>query len=65
VEPPPPQLQRIHAGQRAAIHIAEVPDQPISGAVREVKGSQVVVEFISPTPLIKPGLTAQVTIKLT
>jgi hypothetical protein len=25
----------------------------------------VVVEFISPTPLIKPGLTAQVTIKLT
>jgi hypothetical protein len=33
--------------------------------VRQVKGSQVVVEFISPTPLIKPGLTAQVTIKLT
>jgi multidrug resistance efflux pump len=64
VEPTPPQLARIRAGQAAAIHLAEVSDA-IEGTVREVVGSQVIVDFISPTPLIKPGLTAQVTIKLT
>jgi multidrug resistance efflux pump len=65
VEPTPPALARIRPGQAAAIHIAEMPNEVINGTVREVAGSQVIVEFISPTPLIKPGLSAQVTIKLT
>lgn len=65
VEPTPPQLQRIKAGQPAAIHIAELPNESVSGAVREVSGNLVIIDFISPTPLIKPGLTAQVTIKIT
>ena len=65
LEPTPPQLARIHAGQAAAIHLIGVKSETIEGAVREVKGNQVIVDFISPTPLIKPGLTAQVTIKLT
>jgi len=64
LEPAPQALPRIRPGQIAAIHVAEMPE-PISGTVREISGSRVIVEFISPTPLIKPGLSAQVTIKLT
>ena len=65
VNPTMAQLKRIRPGQPAAIHVAEMPNDVISGTVREVAGAVVVVEFTSPTPLIKPGLTAQVTIKLT
>jgi multidrug resistance efflux pump len=65
VEPSPPQLQRIKPGQAAAIHVAEMPNESIPGTVRQVSGAQVIVEFISPTSLIRPGVSAQVTIKLT
>jgi hypothetical protein len=33
--------------------------------VREIKESRVFVEFTSPDPAVKPGMTAQVRIKLT
>jgi len=65
VEPPPPALLRIKAGQAAVIRVAEMPDEPINGTVREVVGTSVIIDFTSPTPLIKPGLSAQVIIKLT
>jgi hypothetical protein len=39
-------------------------NEPIPASVREVKGTQVLVEFTSPSPAIRPGLTAQVTIKI-
>jgi multidrug resistance efflux pump len=64
LEPPPPLLARIKPGQAAGVQIAELGGQEIAGRVREVKGAQVFVEFLSPTLAIRPGLTAQVRIRL-
>ncbi len=65
LEPNPAQLARIKAGQPVAIHVAELPNEPIPGTVREITGNRVIIDFTSPTPLVKPGLSAQVSIKLT
>ena len=64
VEPEPPELARIHPGMPALVYLAEIPHEALPAAVKEVKDGRVVVEFISPTPAIMPGLSAQVTIKL-
>ena len=63
ITPEPPMLRQLRPGQPASISIAELPGT-IAGAVRELKGSDVVVEFISPTPVIRPGMTANVRITL-
>ncbi|HEV2691176.1 MAG TPA: efflux RND transporter periplasmic adaptor subunit [Bryobacteraceae bacterium] len=54
---------RIHAGQTVAIEIKEFPSTA-QGTVREVKGGQVLIDFPSPAPGVRPGMTAQVKIKL-
>lgn len=64
LEPAPPALARIRPGQEALIQIAEFPDA-IPGRVKQIQGNQVIVEFTSPNPAIRPGTTAQVLIKLT
>ncbi len=56
-------LPKFRAGQIASIQIAEAPGA-IQGLVREIKAGEVFVDFASPLPAIKPGLTAQVTIEL-
>jgi multidrug resistance efflux pump len=61
LEPPPPVLARMHAGQQAAITVAETPS-PLSGQVKSVDQGKVVVEFANPDPVVKPGLTARVRI---
>ncbi|BDC49934.1 RND transporter [Bryobacterales bacterium F-183] len=63
VEPDPSFLPRIKPGQIATIHIAESTDE-IPGLVREIKANQVLVDFVSPGPAVKPGLSAQVRIFL-
>lgn len=65
LEPGPDVLSLIRAGQSAVVHVAEAPGGGIPGTVREVGGGQVFVEFASPNPAVRPGLTAQVVIKLT
>jgi multidrug resistance efflux pump len=65
VEPPPSALARIRPGQSAVITIAEARNEHISAEVKKVENGQVTVEFQSPDPAVKPGLTAQVRIKLT
>jgi hypothetical protein len=64
VEPPPPALARIKAGLPAAVRLPELSPDEFPGSVRELRGTQVVVDFTSPAPIVKPGLTAQVKIKL-
>jgi multidrug efflux pump subunit AcrA (membrane-fusion protein) len=63
LEPPPPALAVIRAGQDAIIQIAELSD-PIESKVTEVRDGQVTIEFTSPNPVLKPGMTAQVVVKL-
>jgi multidrug resistance efflux pump len=64
LEPEPPVLARARAGQEAIIHAADLPGEGISGAVREIKDNQVIVEFDSPGPVLRPDQTVQVRIKL-
>ena len=45
------------------VQVAEAPSA-IQGTVREIKAGRVFVDFTSPSPAIKPGLTAQVRIKV-
>jgi multidrug resistance efflux pump len=65
VEPQPAVLARIRPGQGALITVAEVPNENLSGVVKTAADGKVTVEFTSPTSLIRPGVSAQVTIKLT
>lgn len=64
IQPEPALLPRIRPGQAAAIHIAEVPGEPVPAVVREIQEGRVTVDFTSPTPAIRPGMSAQVLIKL-
>jgi multidrug resistance efflux pump len=64
LEPEPPLLERCRPGQAALIVSADLPGDGITGRVRVVENSQVVVEFVSPTPLLRPGMTVQVRVKL-
>ena len=63
VDAPPAALEKVHAGQEAVIQIAELPDG-IAAKVAEVQEGQAIIQFTNPSPFIKPGITARVTIKL-
>lgn len=63
VQPPPPVLARLRPGQHAFVIIAAAGDG-ILAEVRTVNEKGTLISFNSPTPTIKPGMTAQVRIKL-
>jgi HlyD family secretion protein len=56
-------LKRIRPGQDALLYAADFPGV-IPGRVKEIKGGEATVEFISPSPAIRPGMTAQVRLRL-
>lgn len=64
LEPDPPTLQRIKVGQDALVVISDFQAEGTPGKVAKIEGSNVVVEFISPNPAIKPGLMAEVRIRV-
>ena len=64
VEPEPAVLKRIQPGQAALVVLAEYGGEPIQGEVKSVNESSAAIVFLSPSPAIKPGLTAQVRIQL-
>lgn len=64
VEPPPDQLKRVKAGMAAAVQVVEAGSEAFAGVVREIRGNEVVVDFQSPSPAVRPGLMAQVRIAL-
>jgi multidrug resistance efflux pump len=63
LEPDRAALKQINQGQPASVHIAEI-DQSLEGSVRAVEETRVLVEFNSPSPVIKPGFIAQVRIRI-
>jgi multidrug resistance efflux pump len=54
---------RIVAGMPAQVNIAETADA-LPGQVRLVENNKAYVEFASPTPLIRPGMTATVSVQI-
>ena len=63
VSPDAQTLRRIHPGEIAVVEIAET-QSTAQGKVTEVKPGEVVIEFASPSPSIRPAMAARVTIKL-
>jgi multidrug resistance efflux pump len=57
------QLARIHVGQAAGVRVPEITPDEIPATVSEIRGSDIVVNFTSPTPITKLDLAAQVRIK--
>jgi membrane fusion protein (multidrug efflux system) len=56
-------LAKLKVGAAVTIDAPEAPG-PIQGTLREIKDGEVFIDFKSPLPAIKPGMTAQVKFKL-
>jgi len=63
IQPDRAAMARIRPGSDALIFVAELPGA-IPATVKEVKGDEVIVAFTSPSAVIRPGMTAQVRLKL-
>lgn len=64
VEPQPAILKRLHPGQPALINVPDLQAGGIPGTIKEIKDTQVIVEFSSNLPAIRPGVRAEVRLKL-
>ena len=64
LEPEPPVLKRLRPGQPALVLVPDLESAGIAGDVKEIKGTQVLVEFNSTIPAIRPGMLADVRLKL-
>jgi len=63
LEPEPAVLARLRPGQPALVFVADV-QEGISGQVSEIQGGRTGVVFVSPSSAVRPGMTAQVRIRL-
>lgn len=64
LEPPPAVLQRLRPGQPALVLIPDLQSAGIPGQVKEIQGTQAVVEFECPLPAVRPGMSVDVRLKL-
>ena len=64
VEPAPDVLKRIHPGQQALVLLLDLQSSAMEGIVNKIGDTQVIVEFTSASPAIKPGMLADVRFKL-
>ena len=64
LDPDPPSMRRIRLGQAALVSLPDQGSDGMLGAVKAIQGAQVIVAFTSPTPAVKPGMLAQVRIKV-
>jgi multidrug resistance efflux pump len=64
LDPDPPSMRRIRLGQAALVSLPEQGSEGMLGAVKAIQGAQVIVAFTSPSPAVKPGMLAQVRIKV-
>lgn len=64
VEPEPAVLSKLQAGRAATVILAELASEPLTAEISRIENGKVYVMFGSPDPSIKPGVTAQVRLKL-
>jgi multidrug resistance efflux pump len=64
LEPKAELLKRIVPGQPALVLVLDLQNAAMPGVVRQIKDNQVIVEFDSTLPAIKPGMQADVRFKL-
>jgi multidrug efflux pump subunit AcrA (membrane-fusion protein) len=61
---PPNVVKRVKAGEDALLQSAEVPGDGLPAKVKSIEGDNIIIEFASPTTLIRPGMTAVARLKL-
>jgi multidrug resistance efflux pump len=64
VEPPPEVLQRFWPGQPALVVVLDLQTGGMPGKVKEIQGAQAVIEFTSTVPAVRPGMRADVRLKV-
>jgi multidrug efflux pump subunit AcrA (membrane-fusion protein) len=64
VNPDPDALKRMKAGDQAMVIVADLGGEGIPATVKTVEGSTATAAFTSPNPVVKPGMSAQVRIKM-
>jgi multidrug efflux pump subunit AcrA (membrane-fusion protein) len=64
VEANPAIASRAAAGAPALVLMTELPGDGVNATIKSVDGGRIVVEFSSPSPLIRPGMTAVARLKL-
>lgn len=64
LDPDPAAMRRIRLGQSALVSLPELGSDGMLGSVQAILGAQVIVGFTSPNPAVKPGMLAQVRIKV-
>jgi HlyD family secretion protein len=60
----PGSMRRIQLGQAALVSLPDQGADGMIGTVKSIDGGQVIVAFSNPNPAVKPGMTAQVRIKV-
>lgn len=63
IQASPAEIAGIQPGREALIFLAELPGA-IPASVKEVRGAALIVAFTSPSAVIRPGMTAQVRLRL-
>jgi multidrug resistance efflux pump len=63
LEPKAETLKRIIPGMPALVLVLDLQSSGLQGTVKEIKDNQVIVEFASGNPAIKPGMVADVRLK--
>jgi multidrug resistance efflux pump len=66
LEAPPATLKQLHPGQQALVTVLDLQTGGMPGSVKEIqdKEGQVIVEFNSALPAVRPGMRADVRLKL-
>ncbi|HUP05118.1 MAG TPA: hypothetical protein VMU19_14075 [Bryobacteraceae bacterium] len=64
LDPKPEILKRVYPGMQTLVLIPELTDAAISGDVKAIQDKQIIVEFESSMPAIRPGMKADVRLKL-
>lgn len=54
----------VQPGQPVAVQLVEAGSEALPGVVKDVNGTHIRIEFRNPSPAVKPGLTAQVRIRI-
>lgn len=64
LDPPPDVLKKLQVGQQALVVVLDLQTGGMPGRVKEIKGTQAIVEFSSTLPAIRPGMRADVRLRV-
>ena len=64
VQPRPEILKKLYPGMPTLVLIPEVTNAALAGTVKTINEKEAVVEFVSSTPSIRPGMKADVRFKV-